>query len=208
MKQPAPSLGKRLWRAVRWPLAVLVVLYVILVLYRIPAVGEQQRTVEAVKTIEARKISMSDVLGANLPPQPYKEENEATVAGIDKNGNHIRDDVELAIFAKYPNDAKVRAAELQYAMTEQLFLTEVFNTETWKAVAEQNSRAYQCVSESVPNNGNINSDLKIVDSRLKEVEFLVLNNQIRIKAKDNAYNFITSYGDSDDLVCDIDLNTL
>ena len=53
-------------------------------------------------------------MGTNLPPQPYEPENDATVAGLDKNNNGIRDDVELAIFAKYPKSAKIRAAELQY----------------------------------------------------------------------------------------------
>ncbi len=60
--------------------------------------------------------------GKHLPLTPNKEENDATVAGIDNNGNGIRDDVELAIFAKYPNSAKIRAAELQYAMALQLMI--------------------------------------------------------------------------------------
>jgi hypothetical protein len=203
MKEVQPSLGKRVWRAARWPLAVLVVLYFALVLYRIPAVGEQQRTLETVKAIQSRKISMADVLGSNLPPQPYERENEATVAGIDKNGNHVRDDVELAIFAKYPNDAKVRAAELQYAMTEQMFLTEVFNTETWKAVAEQNSRAYACVGESFSP-----KSLQVLNTKLNEVDDLVFNSQLRKNARTNADSFTTSFALPNDNLCNVDLNSL
>ena len=139
--------AKRVWMFVRWPLLVLVLAYVAVVIYRIPAVGEAQRTKVAVANIAARHITLADVEGTNLPPVPYQPENDATVAGIDKNGNGIRDDVERAIFANYPNDAKIRAAELQYAMTEQMFLTDVFNTDTWKAAAYQDARSAVCISE-------------------------------------------------------------
>ena len=95
------------WRWVRWPLAVLVVAYIGLVIYRLPAVGEKQRTADTIAAIQTQKITIADVMGTTLPPQPYEPENDATVAGIDKNNNGIRDDVELAIFAKYPNSAKI-----------------------------------------------------------------------------------------------------
>lgn len=194
---------KKIWHVVRWPLLVLVLAYAALVIYRIPAVGEKQRTAAAIERIHAQKLSMADVLGTNLPPQPYKPENEATVAGLDKNNNGIRDDVELAIFAKYPKDAKIRAAELQYAMTQQMFLTEVFNTETWKAVAQENSRAYACIGETVTS-----KDLKILISRTKEVDDLVFNNEARNSARDKANSFITSYALPNTDLCNVDINSL
>ena len=135
--------AKQVWHFVRWPLLVLALAYAALVIYRIPAVGEAQRTKVAVAAIQAQKITMADVLGTNLPPVPYEPENDATVAGIDKNNNGIRDDVERAIFAKYPNDAKIRAAELQYALDQQILVTEVFNSQTWIAAAEQNSNEFR-----------------------------------------------------------------
>ncbi|MDO8548495.1 MAG: hypothetical protein Q7R71_02380 [bacterium] len=177
-----------------------------MVLYRIPAVGEQQRTQEVVAKIHAQKITLADVIGNVLPPTPNKEENDATVEGIDKNNNGIRDDVELAIFAKYPNSAKIRAAELQYAMTEQMFLTEVFNAETWKAVAQQDSRGYACIGETIPRT-NITENLKTLDLLIKEVQDLVFNIQMRKNAKERAYSFTTSYADLRISACDIDLNT-
>ncbi|HUD03093.1 MAG TPA: hypothetical protein VMR46_03745 [Candidatus Paceibacterota bacterium] len=191
------------WRWVKWPLAILVVAYIALVIYRLPAVGEKQRTADAVAHIQAQKITMADVMGTNLPPQPYEPENDATVAGLDKNNNGIRDDVELAIFAKYPHSAKIRAAELQYALADQLILTQVFNADTWIAVAEQQSRAYACVGESIPT-----KDLATLISRTKEVDDLVFNTQIRNSAKDQSYSFTTSYALPDTDLCDIDLNSL
>ena len=193
----------KLWRWVRWPLAILAVLYIALVIYRIPAVGERQRTADAIKNIQAAKISLATVMGTNLPPQPYKPENEATVAGLDKNGNGIRDDVELAIFAEYPDSAKIRAAELQYAMTEQMFLTDVFNTETWKAVAEQDDRAYQCNTAlySLPNSPK-------PGFYTTEVENLVRNNMTRENKFQDVLKLITSFGLPDGEVCDVDLASL
>ncbi|MGC9602533.1 MAG: hypothetical protein ABSE76_02230 [Minisyncoccia bacterium] len=184
------------WLWARWPLAFLVVAYIALVIYRIPAVGEKQRTADTIAAIQAQKITMADVMGTDLPPQPYKPENDATVAGIDKNNNGIRDDVELAIFAKYPNSAKIRAAELQYAMTEQMFLTDVYNTDTWKAVAEEDDRAYTCA-------------LNVISyDQTREVQDLVFNTQARKDAETKAYTFTTSNGPAPGPACDIDLNSL
>lgn len=198
---------KKIWHWVRWPLAVLVVFYILIVLYRIPAVGEQQRTQETVAKIHAQKITLSDVMGNVLPPVPNKEENEATVAGIDKNNNGIRDDVELAIFALHPNSAKIRAAELQYAMAIQLMLTEVFNNETWIAAAKETSRGDLCISLTYPRN-NLQTYLKVTEERSKEVKDLVLNTSIRNQAWDEAYNYTKSFALPNTDLCNIDLNTL
>lgn len=187
---------KKLWRWVRWPLLVLAVAYVALVIYRIPWAFEQDKTAQATAFIQAQHITMADVMGTNLPPVPYEPENDATVAGVDKNNNGIRDDVELAIFKKYPNSAKIRAAELQYALTEQMFLTQVFNTETWKAVAEEDSRAFECATEILSN------------AQIKEVENWVYDTTERTNAQAAAYEFTTSNGTSPGIYCDIDLNSL
>ncbi|MEJ2527586.1 MAG: hypothetical protein P8Y49_05835 [Sulfurovaceae bacterium] len=40
--------------------------------------------------------------GYALPPEPDEIENNATLEGIDSNGNGVRDDVERKIYAKYP----------------------------------------------------------------------------------------------------------
>lgn len=193
----------------RWPLAIVVVAYIALVIYRLPAVGEKQRTADTIAAIQAQKITMADVMGTNLPPQPYEPENDATVAGLDKNNNGIRDDVELAIFAKYPHSAKIRAAELQYALDQQTMMSQVFNSETWVAAAQEDSRGYACIGDSVPNSGNLSADMKIVESRINEVKALVFDTQMRTDAKNKAYDFTTSYGDLKGVSdCDIDLNSL
>ncbi len=82
----------RVWHIVRIPLAVILVLYVGLVIYRIPAAQERLKTQEVVKKIQAQKLTLADVMGQNLPPEPDSVLNNSTVEGIDANGNGIRDD--------------------------------------------------------------------------------------------------------------------
>ena len=155
---------------------------------------DMDKTDAAVAQIHAQKITLADVMGDTLIKIPDQAENDATVAGLDTNNNGIRDDVEIAIFKKYPNSAKIRAAELQYAMAEQMYLTRVFNTGTWKAVAEEVSRAHLCVLE--------------VGANRKEVEAWTSNTQLRKETRTKAFEFITTHGDAPGKPCDVDISTL
>ena len=198
---------RAVWRWVKWPLIVLAVLYAIDVAWAVWYRSNEAQTNAAVAAIHAQKITLADVMGTNLPPVPDQAENDATVAGIDKNNNNIRDDVELAIFKKYPNSAKIRAAELQYAMTEQMYLTKVTNTETWRAVAQDSDRAYDCIAESFPV-GDKYDNFAALRSREKEVENLVFNTEVRKEQKSRAYDFTAGYGTLQEKSCDIDLKKL
>ncbi len=180
-----------LWGWLKWPVFALVMAYAVLVGWRTFWLFDAEKTTEAVAAIHAQKLTLADVEGANLPPQPDQAENDATVAGVDRNNNGIRDDVELAIFKKYPNDKKARAAALQYAMTEQMYLTRVYNVETWKAVAEEVGRAGICVLEA-------RGDRKIVDD-------IVFNTQIRKDFKERVFEYITSYGSAGGTPCDVSI---
>ncbi len=201
---------KRVWRFARWPLGVLLVLYVGFVLYRIPAVGEKERTVEAVAHIHAQKITLDDVMGAHLPPTPNEEENNATLAGVDANKNGIRDDVELAIFKKYPDSPRIRAAELQYAKALQMELTEVSNSETLVAVIQQVSRGSLCIattrSQLKDSFQTTTSLLNSVSESKFQIESLIFNNSERKNTRENFFNkFMTSYSDVNSEACDLSL---
>jgi hypothetical protein len=170
-------------------------------------VGEKQKTAEVVARIHAQKITLADVMGSNLPPVPDTAANGARVAGIDANHNGIRDDIELAIFKKYSNSAKMRAAELQYALALQGEMEEVFNSDTWVAAAEEDDRGYQCLGETYPRT-DITKALSVLEARSKEVQDLVINTQLRKDAYDKSSQFTTSYGLGDDNYCTIELGTL
>lgn len=194
---------RRIWRWVKWPFLVVVFLYAVLVGVRVFWLFDEEKTAEAVAAIHAQKITLADVMGEHLPPVPDATQNDATVGGIDANNNGVRDDVELAIFEKYPNSAKIRAAQLQYAMATQLMLTKVYNTETWIAAAEESSRGAACIGETIP--GRVYS---LYVQRTEEIEKLVVNISLRQRAEDFAYKFTTSYGLPNEDLCNVPLDSL
>ncbi|MDO8429784.1 MAG: hypothetical protein Q7S73_00245 [bacterium] len=154
---------------------------------------ERQKTEEVVKKIQAQKITLADVMGENLPPKPDPALKDATIEGIDANNNGIRDDVELAIFKLHPDSARIRAAELQYAMALQNELANVFNSETLVATIQEEGRGNICIL-----------DLE----RTQEIEKLVFNTEIRKKTKEDLYKkFMTSYTLPNSNYCDINPNT-
>jgi hypothetical protein len=199
----AQGLGMGFWRRNRrilfWVVGILVVAFIALLMWRDPMLSEQKQSAQMIAQIQAQHLTLADADGSSLPPTPDPKAVDATVAGVDANNNGIRDDVELAIFKAYPTSPYTRAAELQYAMTEQMFLTDVFDTATWKAVAELNDRASVCLSQF-----DANKSLRLQ----KEVESLVFNTNDRKSAQEKTYNFITSYGTQPGKFCDVDASQI
>lgn len=213
---PQTSLQKII-RRILLGLGIIALALFALGLYRIPAVLEQGKTEDAVAEIQATTLRMSDVTGENLPPVPDPGLVDATVAGVDANTNGIRDDVELAIFERYPDNPVVRSAMLQYALGLQLELTQVFNSETWVAATQQANRGSSCLSDTAPDVSLENTEEELAaafaigDARIQEVEALVLNNSIRRDTKEQlTKENITSLslGDPTEEDCDIDPETL
>lgn len=198
----------RIWRFIRIPLGVILLLFIGLVIYRIPAVIEKQKTEEAVLRIHAQKITLDDVMGIKLPPEPNQELNDSTIEGIDANQNGIRDDVELAIFKEYPDSAKTRAVLLQYALALQMEMTQkIVNTGTVTAVAQDGGRAYYCVGE-ITSRTDMKKFIEIGDKLHGFIENKQLNTEVRKKAQHDFYEgHLGSYSSLDES-CDLDISTL
>ena len=165
--------------------------------------------------INSKKITLNDVMGKNLPPIPDQKLNNSTVAGIDANKNYIRDDVELAIFKQYPNSAEIRAAELQYAQSLQLELTQVYSSKTLVAVMKKESHAIDCIGQNGPDislkdsREKIIAALAVTDNMQKEVEGLALNTDLRKKENSNILEkYMTGYASLPGNECDIELSSL
>jgi hypothetical protein len=98
-------------------------------------------------------LTLHDADGTNLPPMPSELEKDATVAGIDANNNHIRDDIELKMYELYPilqpvdTNFTQRAAGLQYAQTEQILLAMAENREDMDMYQYKSFRASKCINE-------------------------------------------------------------
>lgn len=200
----------RIWRFARWPFVVFFVLFVGLVIYRIPAATEKRDTEKQVAKIHATKLKIDDVMGVNLPPVPDQALADATIAGIDANTNGIRDDVELAIFAEYPDSARTRAVLLQYALALQMEATqEIVNTDVVNAILEEDSRAGDCIADVLVPRKNLESprdysDIERIDAYIDFVAEKQFNTNERKTAKTEFYKYMGSYSNSPNLACDID----
>lgn len=193
---------QKILKALRWVPLVLCFLYVVIVLLRIPAVTEKEKTQKTVARIEAQKITIDDVLQRSLPLMPKASGNDSDLLGIDANNNAIRDDLELALAT---TSAGVRAAKLQYVRTLQSYLTDVFNKETWEAVAVQESRAYQCLGQTFRKIGVNENDLfPLMETQVAYLKGLVFNTKARKDQYKKAMHFITGFVLENSNVCDVD----
>jgi len=204
---------KKIGKVFAWFLVVIFAAFAILVVVRMFHFSNLKKTATMVEKIHATKLSLDDVMGKNLPPDPGAEADK-TVAGIDANKNGIRDDVELAIFKEYPKSAKTRAVLLQYALALQMeAMQTVVNEETVTEVVREQSRADSCVSDSLvprksPESSRSYVDIEKIDTFINFVKERQLNTDLRKMARKNFIEKIGSYSESENKVCDIDISKL
>ena len=197
----------RIWHIIRIPFWIILALYIGVVIYRIPAAQERLKTEKVVKEIQSQKLNLPDVLGKNLPPEPDSKLKDATVEGIDANNNGIRDDVELAIFKLHPDSARIRAAELQYAMELQSEIKWVFNSDTWIAAVEHEGGIDCLVNVAFDEFSNAKDQINKSDEWKKEVDDLVFNTDLRMAKKSEIRGYETSVA-IETKNCDVDIKKL
>jgi len=199
---------KKILKVLKWVAVAIAAAFILLVIIRIPVVVNKKATEVQVAVIHNTKLTLDDVMGTNLPPDPGAEADK-TVAGIDANKNGIRDDVELAIFKEYPESAKTRAVLLQYALALQMDVIQPFeNTENVTEVSKEQSRAYDCVWQSLLSIKDYNAYIKESDKLYAFVDGRQRNTPERKNSREKFAEQIRSYSESDNQVCDIDLSKL
>ena len=208
-----PKLGK-FWKIYRIFYVIFIVLYIALWIFGTWHINQIAKTQKAINFINSQKITLDDVMGKNLPPQPDQKINDSTIAGIDANKNNIRDDVELAIFKNYTYSAKIRAAELQYVLAVQLKLTKVFDRETYIEAQKKKESAYECLGYAISGDNYSKSSgqkdfLSVVGYRDVELSNLILNTSLREKIYSESMKYYTSFYSSPmDNYCDVDISLL
>ncbi len=199
-------------KVLKWTAIVLVALFVIGFIWREFHYFDVKNTDAQVAKIHATKLTMDDVMGKNLPPDPGAAAN-TTVVGIDANNNGIRDDVELAVFKTYPNSAKTRAVLLQYALALQMeAIQPIVNKDTVIATVQEEDRANVCVADALvprktPESFRNSQDMEKIYNFVNFVDKLQINTTQRDNARQNFYQKIGSYN-SLPRTCDIDYSTL
>lgn len=194
-------------KLLKWAGLTILIAYSALVVYRMFYLWDKKKTDAQVAKIHATKLTLDDVIGKNLPPDPGTLADQ-TIAGIDANHNNIRDDVELAIFKQYPNSAKTRAVLLQYALALQMEVTQTMvNMGTVTAVAEDGGRAYACVGK-ITSRDDMKKYSEIVDARRGFVEGKQLNTEARKKAQHDFYQGNLGSFTLPHESCDLDISKL
>lgn len=218
---------QKVWRVVRWAGILFLIFYTFGLALN---AWHWFKTPAAVERIHARAVTFDMLSGAALPPAPRADERDMTVVGVDVNKNGVRDDVEIEIHRRHADSAKIRAAQLQYAMALQSQLTDVFSEGTLVAAVQESDRADNCIDsthktdfsfirgkdissltqEELDSGNKLSKEHEvIVEPLIKEVEDLVLNTEARKFAYEQTYDYMTSYGGSPKpSQCDIALDTL
>jgi len=209
---------RKIWRIIRIPFFVILVLYIGVVIYRIPAAIERSDTKEAVDFIHSQRLTMDDVLGKNIPPKPDAKLNNSTLQGIDANNNGIRDDAELAIFKLYPDSARQRSGALQYAKALQMhFSDKIFNSKTFVAVIQEEGRGESCFYHSLPSkdiksaktDAEASKAFAVKDIQKENLYNLIMNTKERKNKEETNYEkYMTTFSSLGSPYCDIDPLTL
>ena len=113
MEKTKTLFAHKFFKILKWAFLILVLGFIVAVGFRMSYLKKMDKINAQVERIHNARITMDDVMGKYLPPDPGAD-GDKTIEGVDANKNGIRDDVELAIFNKYPNSAKTRAVLLQY----------------------------------------------------------------------------------------------
>lgn len=79
-----------------------------------------------------------------LPPDP-SEAGKATIAGIDSDGDGVRDDIQRYIALSYPNSERTRAGLTQYAKVQETFLIQANNKTGAISAARTRDGAKACL---------------------------------------------------------------
>ncbi len=152
------------------------------------------------KTREVRVVAASEKV-IKLPPDPG-EAGKKTLAGIDSNNNGIRDDVEIAIYNRYPDYYEMRKTLEQSARSTQASILAGASGSVveLEAAGKQSSRSADCFVGFISTSLNMDyTPLAIF------IENTVVNTEERAKAyiKDSAYwSGKIIKGNDDDEPCD------
>ena len=202
----------KIFKFIKWAFLILIGLYIILVIVRVFHFVEQDKINAEVEKIHNTKLTLDDVMGKNLPPDPGAEADK-TVQGVDANNNGIRDDVELAVFKEYPNSAKTRAVLLQYALALQMEVNQkMVNTTTATEIIREEDRADTCIADILvprksPESERSDEQMNDIDKYVSFIDKLQINTNERKQAQKNFYENLRSYN-SMDRTCDIDVSKL
>lgn len=117
----------------------------------------------------------------SLPPEPDKTLDDATVEGIDSNGNGVRDRTERYIGFTYPNSEKLRMGLMQDARVSEAKLRDSANKAATRTHVLEWNTSYGCLVYLFSHN------LDASEKATQELDAnFILDTALRIRAQHNA----------------------
>ena len=147
-------------------------------------------------------------------PETFLKKDQLSLKGIDANQNGIRDTVEINIFKKYPDSAKVRAPLLQFAQALQL--EQEVETKDEKVVTEvvlKQEKAIKCIGDTlvprkVPDLGREDEEMEQIDAYINFVRGLQYDTKERVEARKIFLTKLRGFINYAEINCDISSDNL
>jgi hypothetical protein len=117
----------------------------------------------------------------DVPPDPGPE-GASTPAGVDRNNNGVRDDIERWIAASYPESATLRAGLMQYARSQQIYSARRMNSPAEAlAVSARTSRAIACMVLTLGQGDAADAEASRRFRAMQQLDLQFLNTPERLK---------------------------
>lgn len=116
----------------------------------------------------------------DLPPEPDPELNNQTIAGIDLDGDELRDDVQRYIYKRFPDDDQGRNALLRYAIAQQNVLLTADDREASIEATRRAFKTWECISWIFVDSRDM--DIEIPISITNEILIVIENTKERVIA--------------------------
>lgn len=117
----------------------------------------------------------------DVPPDPGPE-GASTPAGVDRNNNGVRDDIERWIAASYPESATLRAGLTQYARSQQTYSARRMNSPAEAlAISARTSRAIACMVRDLPRDDKGTAEANRRFRAMQQLDLQFLNTPERLK---------------------------
>ena len=124
----------------------------------IDTLRSEAAALQASQTVQYVPISVDDIFiivpaGTGMPAEPGAN-GDATIAGVDSDGDGIRDDVERRISANYPDNPSARAYSYMIAKRLQTIIVNSANKNTYIQAISELSFAENCLNVILPTQVN------------------------------------------------------
>lgn len=117
----------------------------------------------------------------DVPPDPGPE-GASTPAGVDRNNNGVRDDIERWIAASYPESATLRAGLMQYARSQQIYSARRMDSPAEAlAVSARTSRAIACMVLTLGQGEAADAEASRRFRAMQQLDLQFLNTPERLK---------------------------